>query len=67
MTGRLEDMYPSLDVFEGILDDALMAAGSDNEENFVKETKKKYDTYGGRIFWSKKQDDWLRRISGEDL
>lgn len=66
MSGRLEDQYKAMKDFEEILEDARMAADSDVEEKFVSETKVKYDKWGGTMFWSEKQDRWLRVIAGAD-
>lgn len=63
---RVVDMYPCITDFEDILEDARMSACNDKEEEFVKSTKDKYQQWGGRMFWSVKQDQWLRSIAGDD-
>ena len=66
MTTKVEDQYKSMSDFEEILEDAVMAASTDREEEFVKKAKQNYDAYGGRMFWSEKQDRWLRSIAGAE-
>lgn len=63
---RLQDRYPNISKFEIILDDADMAASGSKEEDFVLSVKLKYQSWGGRMYWSDKQDKWLRSIAGED-
>ena len=43
-----------------------MQASSDKEEAFVKDVKAKYDDRGALMFWSEKQDRWLRAIAGPE-
>lgn len=63
---KVVDLYDSMAEFESTLEDARMSATTDREEEFVAQTKEKYDKWGGRMFWSEKQDAWLRRIAGPD-
>lgn len=63
---KLFDKYPSISDFEEILEDARMAACNDTEESFVAETIKKFESWGGRMYWSEKQDNWLRKIAGTE-
>lgn len=63
---RLYDLYPSFTVFESTLEDARMSAQTDWEERFVAETSIKYDQYGTSMYWSREQDNLLRRIAGPD-
>lgn len=63
---QLMDHYDSTSEFECILEDARMQAQNDKEEEFVEQTSKKYKEWGGRMFWSDKQDAWLRNIAGAD-
>lgn len=63
---QLVDHYNSMSEFEVILEDARMSASNDKEEEFVAQTKKKYNDWGGGMFWSEKQDRWLRSIAGAE-
>lgn len=63
---RLEDLYSSITEFESTLEDARMNARTDWEESFVKQAKEKYAEFSGRMFWTEKQDDILRKIAGPD-
>lgn len=63
---RLQDKYPNISEFEELLTNAKYNAGTDKADAFVKDLKKKYDLYGGGMFWSDAQDDWLRKIAGDD-
>lgn len=63
---RLQDRYPSIAEFELLLQDATWNAGTDKADVFVKEIKKKYDMYGGSMFWSDAQDEWLLALAEGD-
>lgn len=63
---RLADRYTYLADFEEILEDARMQAANDKEETFVSDVTAKYREWGGRMFWSDSQDNWLRKIAGPD-
>lgn len=63
---RLADRYTYLADFEEILEDARMQAANDKEETFVRDVTVKYREWGGRMFWSDSQDNWLRKIAGPD-
>lgn len=62
---KLEDSYTNLSEFETLLDDADMQASTESEVDFVEQSKEKYRKWGGTMFWSDKQDTWLRKIGGE--
>lgn len=63
---KLQDHYLSMAEFETTLEDARMQAANAKEEQFVADTKTKYDAWGGRMFWSVAQDNWLRKIAGPE-
>lgn len=60
---RLRDKYKNLDDFEDVLEEARMAAGNDDEEEFVAKVIANYKKYKYGMFWSEAQDKYLRVIS----
>lgn len=66
MSGQtIEDVYERYE-FEDILESARMNAGTDWDEEFVKDMKARYDQWGMRAFLSDAQQEQLERIAGED-
>jgi len=66
MSGRLVDRYPSITVFEQLLEEARMNAETDHAEGFVKDVRIKYGQWGGTMYWSDAQEKYLRRIASGD-
>lgn len=62
-TQRLEDKYDSMDEFAMILKNAKYSASTPGADTFVKDVEKKFCDYGGRMFWSDTQDEWLRKLA----
>lgn len=62
---KLHDRYDNISMFEVLLEEARMNALDEHGEQFVADVIKKYDKWGGGMFWSDKQDAYLRKISGE--
>ena len=65
MNQRVQDVYEE-DEFEGLLDQAMMNAANDWEENFVSDMKTRFDQYGRRMYISDAQQGHLERIADDE-
>lgn len=52
-----------IDEFETLLDDAEGNANSDWEMSFTADMRERYEDYGGEMFVSEKQLEYLERIA----
>jgi len=59
---KVKRMYPEIESFEDLLEDADSNAGNDWEMEFVSGINEKYEQYGAEMFLSEKQREILERI-----
>lgn len=62
---RIQDHYPDITEFEGLLEDARMNAANDWEEQFAADMQDRYEQYGKRGFLSDAQKAQLERIAND--
>lgn len=60
---KTEMKAKEIDDFETLLDDAEGNANSDWEMNFTADMREKFEDYGGEMFVSEKQLEWLEKIA----
>ena len=63
---KIKDMYPEIEEFEDLLEDADSNAGNEWERQFVDGIRGRFEKYGGDTFVSEKQIATLEKIAGGD-